>query len=201
MCRYFWQNHLTMSLNSPSLSEKVYEQFLIPLVTMIFVKTEDSYLLSSLSPTKYSHLSADERTHSQRIPFRSGILMSRLGIFVDRKTLSNSEQLNALIRCRDVAEGMGHDVEFIFPVDIHKIPNVDALFIRARTDPMNVTYVAARMASFYGIPVIDDPQSIQICSDKVNMYSHLEQKTHFNAKNDFFVKTRSHDRTGHGNFR
>jgi glutathione synthase/RimK-type ligase-like ATP-grasp enzyme len=120
--------------------------------------------------------------------------MSRLGIFVDRKTLSNSEQLNALIRCRDVAERMGHDVEFIFPVDIHKIPNVDALFIRARTDPMNVTYVAARMASFYGIPVIDDPQSIQICSDKVNMYSHLSKnnismpKTIFLSKHDLTIE-------------
>jgi hypothetical protein len=46
----------------PLLVQKVYEQFLIPLVTMIFVKTADSYLLSSLSPTKYSHLSAEERT-------------------------------------------------------------------------------------------------------------------------------------------
>ena len=46
----------------PPLVQKVYEHFLIPLVTMIFVKTGDSYLLSSLSPTKYSHLSAEERT-------------------------------------------------------------------------------------------------------------------------------------------
>jgi len=30
--------------------------------------------------------------------------MKQLGIFVDRKTLSNAEQLNALIRCRNVAE-------------------------------------------------------------------------------------------------
>ncbi|MDD1719435.1 MAG: ATP-grasp domain-containing protein [Methanoregulaceae archaeon] len=99
--------------------------------------------------------------------------MSRLGIFVDRKTLSNAEQLNALIRCRDVAEGLGHSAEFIFPVDIHKIPDMDALFIRARTDPMNITYVASRMAELSGIPVIDDPRSIRICSDKVNMYSHM----------------------------
>jgi len=101
--------------------------------------------------------------------------MSRLGIFVDRKTLSSAEQLNALIRCRDTAEEMGHGAEFIFPVDIRKIPQMDGLFIRARTDPMNVTYVASRMASFAGIPVIDDPSSIQICSDKVNMYSCLMQ--------------------------
>jgi glutathione synthase/RimK-type ligase-like ATP-grasp enzyme len=120
--------------------------------------------------------------------------MSRLGIFVDRKTLSNSEQLNALIHCRDVAEEMGHDTDFLFPVDINKIPKLDALFIRARTDPMNVTYVAARMASMHGIPVIDDPQSIQICGDKINMYSHLMTKhvslpeTIFLSKNDLSVE-------------
>jgi len=120
--------------------------------------------------------------------------MTNLGIFVDRKTLSNAEQLNALIRCRDVAEGMGHHVDFIFPVDINKIPHMDALFIRARTDPMNVTYVAARIAEFHGMPVIDDPRSIQICSDKVNMYSHLIKnnislpKTIFFSKNDLTVE-------------
>ena len=124
--------------------------------------------------------------------------MSRLGIFVDRKTLSNSEQLNALIRCRDVAEELGHDVDFIFPVDISKIPKMDALFIRARTDPMNITYVAARMAKFHGIPVIDDPESIQICSDKINMYSHLMKKsvslprTIFLSRNDLSVEHVSH---------
>jgi glutathione synthase/RimK-type ligase-like ATP-grasp enzyme len=124
--------------------------------------------------------------------------MSRLGIFVDRKTLSNSEQLNALIHCRDVAEKMGHDVDFIFPVDIAKIQKMDALFIRARTDPMNITYVAARMASFHGIPVIDDPQSIQICSDKVNMYSHLIKKgvslprTVFLSRNDLSIEHVAH---------
>lgn len=102
--------------------------------------------------------------------------MSKLGIFVNRQTLSSSEQLTALVRCRDVAESMGHSVEFIFPVDIKKIPRLDALFIRANTDPMNTTYVAAKIAQMYGIPVIDDPLSIQICADKVNMYMHLLRK-------------------------
>jgi glutathione synthase/RimK-type ligase-like ATP-grasp enzyme len=102
--------------------------------------------------------------------------MSRLGIFVDRRTLSSAEQLNALIRCRDVAEGLGHSAEFLFPVDIRKIPQMDAVFIRARTDPLNVTYVASRIAESSGLPVIDDPVSIQVCSDKINMYSHLMRK-------------------------
>lgn len=124
--------------------------------------------------------------------------MSRLGIFVDRKTLSNSEQLNALIHCRDITEEIGHDVDFIFPVDIDKIKKMDALFIRARTDPMNITYVASRMASFLAIPVIDDPKSIQICSDKINMYSHLMRegvsipKTVFLSRNDLSVERVAH---------
>lgn len=114
--------------------------------------------------------------------------MSSLGIFVDRKTLSNSEQLNAIIKCRDAAEEMGHRADFLFPVDIEKIPRMDSLFIRARTDPMNVTFVAARMAQFHGIPVIDDPESIQICADKVNMYTHLMQKNVRMPKTVFLPK-------------
>jgi glutathione synthase/RimK-type ligase-like ATP-grasp enzyme len=102
--------------------------------------------------------------------------VSRLGIFVDRRTLSSAEQLHALIRCRDAAESLGHSAEFLFPVDITKIPRMDAVFIRARTDPLNVTYIASRMAESCGIPVIDDPASIRICSDKVNMYSHLMRR-------------------------
>ena len=102
--------------------------------------------------------------------------MGKLGVFVDRQTLGNSEQLTALIRLRDSAEEMGHTVYFIFPVEIAKIGKVDGLFIRSRTDPMNISFVAAKMAELRGIPVIDDPVSIQICSDKVNMYLHLMQE-------------------------
>ncbi|MCK9580241.1 MAG: ATP-grasp domain-containing protein [Methanoregula sp.] len=130
--------------------------------------------------------------------------MSRLGIFVDRKTMSNAEQLTALIRCRDVAENMGHNAEFLFPVDINRIPHMDALFIRTRTDPMNIAYVAAQMAAFHGIPVIDDPGSIRVCSDKINMYSHLIKKqvsiprTVFLSKHDLTEKcvTRLFDTLG-----
>jgi glutathione synthase/RimK-type ligase-like ATP-grasp enzyme len=102
--------------------------------------------------------------------------LSKLGIFVNRQTFSSSEQLAALVKCRDVAESMGHAVEFIFPVDIKKIPKLGALFIRATTDPMNATYVASKIASLYGIPVIDDPLSIQVCADKINMYLHLMRR-------------------------
>jgi len=49
--------------------------------------------------------------------------------------MGSSVQLAAMVKCRDVAESMGHTVEFIFPVDIKKIPKLDALFIRATLIP------------------------------------------------------------------
>lgn len=118
--------------------------------------------------------------------------MSKLGIFVNRQTLSSSEQLTAVVKCRDVAESMGHTAEFIFPVDMKKIPKLDALFIRANTDPMNTTYVAARIAQMYGIPVIDDPSSIQICADKINMYMHL-MKNNVSMPRTRFLKKKELD--------
>ncbi len=99
--------------------------------------------------------------------------MATLGIFVDRQTLSYSKKLVMLMRFRDVAESLGHRSYFIFPVELKKIAKLDALLIRSRTDPLNVSYMAARMAVMHGIPVIDNPEAIRICSDKVNMYLHL----------------------------
>ena len=101
--------------------------------------------------------------------------MGTLGIFVDRQTLSHSRKLGAVMRFRDAAEALGHRSYFIFPVEMRKIAKTSALLIRGRTDPLNATYVAARWASLHGIPVIDDATAIRICSDKVNMYMHLQK--------------------------
>jgi len=101
--------------------------------------------------------------------------MGTIGIFVDRQTLSYSKKLSMLMRFRDVAESLGHRSYFIFPVELKKIVKLDGLLIRSRTDPLNVSYVAARMATMHGIPVIDNPEAIRVCSDKVNMYLHLMQ--------------------------
>ena len=45
-----------------ALARQVYDLFAIPLVTIVFVRYDDRCLLSSLSPTRYSRLSATERT-------------------------------------------------------------------------------------------------------------------------------------------
>ena len=99
--------------------------------------------------------------------------MGKIGIFVERYTMSDSEVMNALMRISQVAYHMGHRTEFIFRPDMWKIPEFDAIYIRATTDPLNSSYVTSRTAELHGIRVIDDSESIRICCDKVNMYTHL----------------------------
>ena len=45
-----------------TIASQVYDLFTIPLVTMVMVKEGDRIRLSSLSPTRYSQLSAEERS-------------------------------------------------------------------------------------------------------------------------------------------
>ena len=103
--------------------------------------------------------------------------MGQLGIFVERYTISSSREMNALMRLSQEARRLGHRADFLFRPDMYKIPEYDAIFIRALTDPQNSSYVAARTAQMHGVNVIDDPESIRICCDKVNMYRHLINKS------------------------
>lgn len=102
--------------------------------------------------------------------------MANIGVFVERYTMSSSEQMGALMKLGQVAHMLGHRLDFLFRPDMYKIPGYDAIFIRALTDPLNSSYVAARLAQMNGLRVIDDPESIYICCDKVNMYRHLLDK-------------------------
>jgi glutathione synthase/RimK-type ligase-like ATP-grasp enzyme len=99
--------------------------------------------------------------------------MADIACFVERYTVSRAEELTALVNFKLAAHQLGHQLEYVFRKDLAKIPSYDALFIRSLTDPLNAAYVAARTAELHGMKVIDDPDSIIICCDKINMYMHL----------------------------
>jgi glutathione synthase/RimK-type ligase-like ATP-grasp enzyme len=99
--------------------------------------------------------------------------MARLAIFTERYTIRRAVELTALSNFRIAAAKLGHDCDFLFRSEIMNIPRYDGLLIRALTDPLNTSYVAARLAEVHGLRVIDEPDSIMVCCDKVNMYQHL----------------------------
>jgi glutathione synthase/RimK-type ligase-like ATP-grasp enzyme len=102
--------------------------------------------------------------------------MAHIGIFIERYTVTRSEEMGALMRLGQVAQRLGHRVDVLFRADMYKIPQYNALLIRTLTDPMNSSYVASRLAQLHGLRVIDDPDSIMICCDKVNMYRCLMRR-------------------------
>ncbi len=94
----------------------------------------------------------------------------KIACFVEAYNFKDRSERNALSRFRSTAESMGHSFEFIFKEDIPKIPEYDALFIRATTDPGNSAYIASRLAEQSGLKVIDDPHSIRTCSNKAILH-------------------------------
>jgi len=73
----------------------------------------------------------------------------------------------AMQKFADAAEGLGLGVEFLTRNDIGRLPEFDALFIRATTFVNHYTYRFSRQAAAEGLVVIDDPESILRCNNKV----------------------------------
>lgn len=73
----------------------------------------------------------------------------------------------ALQKFAEAAEELGMGVEFITRADIGRLPAFDALFIRDTTFVNHYTYRFSRRAMAEGLLVIDDPDSILKCNNKV----------------------------------
>jgi len=73
----------------------------------------------------------------------------------------------ALARMIAVARTMGMRAEIIGRDDIDRLPDFDALFIRDTTHVNHYSYQFARRAAAEGLVVIDDPDSILKCTNKV----------------------------------
>lgn len=77
---------------------------------------------------------------------------------------SNPESLDSFMQA---ANGVGLQAQLIAPSDIDSLPRFDGLFIRATTNVAHYTYEFSRRAAALGLVVIDDPDSILKCTNKV----------------------------------
>ncbi|MEM3622148.1 MAG: RimK family alpha-L-glutamate ligase [Candidatus Bathyarchaeia archaeon] len=97
--------------------------------------------------------------------------MSRIACFVERYNFSDPKEVLALQNFKVAAEKMGHAFNFLFRENLLEIPKYDAVFIRATTDPLYTAYIVSKAAWEMGLNVVDDPKSIQICGNKIHLYS------------------------------
>lgn len=113
--------------------------------------------------------------------------MARIGCFIEQENLTHGPQLLALVKFHHAAIELGHTFEFLFKEDIDFVPQYDAIFIRATTDPRNSTYVVSRLAELHGLKVVDDSRSIAVCCNKVHLYM-LMQKNRIPFPDTYFLQ-------------
>lgn len=100
----------------------------------------------------------------------------RIGCFVETYNFKYKEEVDALRIFQITAEKMGHSFEVTGKDIINRVDEFDSIFIRATTDPLFTSYVVSRIAEERGKRVIDDSESIRICSDKIALYHRLKKK-------------------------
>ena len=101
--------------------------------------------------------------------------MTRIACFVEKYNFTYSDEAEALQCFKQTAEQMGHEFNFMFRSGLSEIPKYDAVFIRATTDPLYTAYVVSRTAWVLGLRVVDDPESIRICANKIHQYRLFEK--------------------------
>ena len=120
--------------------------------------------------------------------------VSRIACFVEKYNFTDPREEGALNNFKKAAEASGNQFSFLFRENIQDIPNYDAVFIRATTDPLFTAYIVSKTAYEYGLRVIDDPESIKICANKVHQYELFEKydvpriPTMFLSKDDMHHK-------------
>lgn len=92
----------------------------------------------------------------------------------------------AIKKFLEIGKKIGFNVELIFPEDINRLSEFDALFIRETTYVNHHTYQFSRLAEAMGLIVIDDPNSILKCSNKVFL-TELLIKNKIRIPNTFII--------------
>lgn len=101
--------------------------------------------------------------------------MSRIACFVEKYNFMDPREEAALLKFKQAAEKSGSQFSFLFRENIEDIPKYDAILIRATTDPLYTSYIVSKTAWELGLKVIDDPQSIKICANKIHQYALFEK--------------------------
>jgi glutathione synthase/RimK-type ligase-like ATP-grasp enzyme len=170
-----------------ALAEKLFASVRAPLLRALFARAEGRWRLDAVQAIGVADIPAQHRAFlleaakafiaetSTPKPKRTGTGRSRLAILWDPKEPhkpSNEEALQRLVR---TAPLVGLEAELIGPDALERLPEFDGLFNRASPEVNGVTYEFVRRAESLGMPVVDDPESILKCLNKVYMHELMSR--------------------------
>lgn len=166
------------------LARQLFEQFAMPILKVSF-QYKGNWRVSSLEARALNQLSDEEQTDFANALDNYSHLIWRkprlrksykydMAILVDpdeRFPPSNSVAIKRFIKA---ANKWGIMAETITRRDIGKLAEYDALFIRVTTSVNHYTYKFARLAQAEGMVVMDDPDSILRCTNKIYLAQLLD---------------------------
>ena len=158
------------------LSRLLFNLFPVPLLRAQFKRASDQWSVQNISAIGASDVPDSHRPSIVEFAadyFSKGASVSkrkparyRLAILAGDDPTPPSDD-KALRRFSDAAEDLSMSAEILNKDDYGSLNGFDALFIRETTAVNNHTYRFARRAEAEGLVVIDDPNSILRCTNKV----------------------------------
>jgi glutathione synthase/RimK-type ligase-like ATP-grasp enzyme len=182
---YFGKN---MAQRYSSLSRQIFNYFQAPMIRVFCLKKDDEWEIRAIRPVAFNEVPQ---------PHHEFLLQAMLEFFglnsntrrpklhsekYDLAILHNPNEefppsdekaIKAFIRA---AKDLRIEAEVIGPKDIGLLSRFDALFIRETTSVLHHTYKFAKKAEMEGLVVIDDPQSILRCCNKIYLHDMLSKK-------------------------
>lgn len=179
---YFGRN---LAKRYDRLSLHLFNLFQAPLLRAYFTYKEDKWHLTNISPISASEIPDDHlyfvaEVAKEHFAGRRATVRRRAQTRYDLAILYNPDEktppsnARALQRFEKAAESLQMGVELITKDDYGRLAEFDALFIRETTSVNHHTYRFARRAAAEGLVVIDDPESILKCTNKVYLAELLE---------------------------
>ncbi len=160
-----------------NLGRQIFELFACPILT-VTLKRREHWSIESIKPSALNSLddheedlfaAALEKFNKAvwRKPRSRKQTRYDLAILVDPAEKLPPSDKPALKKFVSIGRQMGINVELITKKDYVHLAEYDALFIRETTAINNHTYRFSKRAESEGMVVIDDPQSILRCTNKI----------------------------------
>ena len=169
------------------LAEKLFAGVRAPLLRALLSRAEGRWRLDALEAIGVADIPSQHRAFllealnafvgeaSGPKPRQGRTGRPRLAILRDPSQAHKPSNDEALQRFVKVAPIVGLEAELVGPDALGRLEEFDGLFNRASPEVSGFTYDFVRRAESLGMPVIDDPESILKCLNKVYMHELMSR--------------------------
>jgi len=165
-------------------ARRLFDQFRCPMLN-VHLRLKEDWSISGIEAMALDDLKPDDEARFEaaldaytRSGWREPTVKSTprysLAILQNPKEALPPSSPKTIQKFIKIGETMGLDVETIEKKDYLRLAEFDALFIRETTNLDHHTYRFAKKAENEGMPVIDDPNSILKCTNKVYLAELLK---------------------------